>query len=165
MGMQEALAASVARRAKAVCGAAACLAAILGATIPATAFELITVAEAALPRGTPPSFEIRGSPAHLPTITVVSPHVGGGAVYSPLELKLDFHAFGGAAIDPDSVVITYIKQPNIDISPRIKPFITVHGIDIAQAEVPPGLHQFWIELKDTDGRIGGREFDVQVINK
>lgn len=163
MGMQGALAGSFACGRKLICSLAACFAAVFATTISATAFELITAAEAALPSGSPPSFEVRGSPARLPTITVEQPPLGGGAVYSPLELKLDFRAFGGAQIDPTSVVITYVKNPNIDISPRIKPFITASGIDIAQAEMPPGLHQFWIELKDTDGRIGGREFDIRVV--
>lgn len=169
MGMRKALTASLACGAKISCGVATCLAAVLAGALAlsasASAFELITVSEAALPPGTAPSFEVRGSPAQHPKITVVSPALGGGAVYSPVELKLDFRAFGGAAIDPGSVVITYIKSPNIDISPRIKPFITAAGIDIAQAEVPVGLHKFWIEVTDTDGRMSQREFDFQVISK
>jgi hypothetical protein len=163
MGKRIVLTASIASRARTVCCAAVGLAAFFAAASPAAAFQLITAAEAALPAGTVPSFEVRGSPTRLPSITVVVPHPGGGAVYSPFELRLDFRAFGGAAIDPDSVVVTYIKNPDIDISPRIKPFITAKGIDIAEAEVPPGLHKFWIEVKDTEGRAGGREFDFQVL--
>jgi len=125
--------------------------------------QLITPAEAALPPGAVPSFEVRGSPTRLPTITVGSPAPGGGAVYSPLVFKLTFRAYGGAKIDPDSVVVTYIKKPDIDITARIESFITADGIDIAQAAVPPGQHQFWIEVKDTDGRIAGREVDFQVL--
>lgn len=153
----------IAPRAKIIRGAAACLAAFFAAAGPAAAFELITPAEAALPSGTVPSFEVRGSPTRLPGITIVSPAPGAGAVYSPLDFKLSFRAFGGAAIDPSSVVVTYVKKPDIDITPRIKPFITAGGIDIAQAEVPPGTHQFWIKLKDTDGRVNGRQFDFQVV--
>ena len=65
-------------------------------------------------------------------------------------------------INPDTVVVTYLKQPAIDITQRIKPFITKDGISIPQADVPPGKHQFWIELKDKDGRIGGAEFSFQI---
>jgi len=125
--------------------------------------QLITTAEAALPPGAVPSFEVRGSPTRLPSITVAAPHPGGGAVYSPLDFKLTFRAFGGAKIDPESVVLTYIKKPDIDITARIKSFITADGIDIAQAAVPPGQHQFWIEVKDTDGRTAGHEIDFQVL--
>jgi hypothetical protein len=141
----------------------ACLAVCIAAAHPAAAFELITASEAALPPGTAPAFEVRGSPTRLPSVTVLSPPPGGGAVYAPLDFKLRFRAFGGAAIDPDSVVVTYIKQPDLDITPRIKAFITANGIDIAQAEVPPGVHQFWVRLRDTDGRVGDREFDFRVV--
>jgi len=141
---------------------AAGLALACAAAHPAEPVQLITPAEAALPAGAVPSFEVRGSPTRSPSITVNSPHPGGGAVYSPLDFKLTFRAYGGAKIDPDSVVVTYVKEPDIDITARIKPFLTADGIDIAQAEVPPGLHTFWIELKDTDGRSTGREVDFQV---
>jgi hypothetical protein len=143
--------------------AAVCLIVLSAVAYPAAPVQLITAAEAALPPGTVPSFEQRGSPTRLPRITIMSPAPGGGAVYSPLTFELRFLAFGGAAIDPDSVVVTYVKQTDIDITPRLKPYITESGIDIAQAAVPPGLHQFWIELKDTDGRRNGREFDFQVL--
>jgi hypothetical protein len=143
-------------------GAAASVA-FLAAARPALAFQLITIAEAALPPGSPPSFEVRGSPTRLPSIAVVSPPQGGGAVYSPLDFKVSFRAFGGAAIDPGLVVVTYIKNPDIDITPRIKTFITAGGIDIAQAQVPPGLHQFWIQVTDSDGRSSARGLDFQVI--
>jgi hypothetical protein len=60
------------------------------------------------------------------------------------------------------VVVTYLKEPAIDITQRIMPFITAQGIDVSQADVPPGKHQFWVELKDKDGRIGGAEFSFQI---
>jgi hypothetical protein len=142
--------------------AVACLAGIFSAATPAQAFQLITPAEAALPPAAIPAPELRGSPTRRPNITVARPAPDAGLVHSPLELKITFRAFGGAAIDLDSVVVTYLKQPAVDITQRIMPFITVGGIDIMQAEVPPGLHQFWIELKDKDGRIGGAEFGFQV---
>jgi hypothetical protein len=136
---------------------------LFAAARPARAFDLITPAEAALPPGSFPSLEVRGSPTRLPSVTVVSPLQGGGAVYSPLDLKLSFRAFGGATIDLDWVAVIYIKKPNIDITPRIKPFITAAGIHIAQAQVPPGLHQLWVGVKDTDGRSGGCALNFQVI--
>jgi hypothetical protein len=39
-------------------------------------------------------------------------------------MKLEFRAFGGSKIDPDSVVVTYLKDPAIDITQRITPFIS-----------------------------------------
>ena len=136
--------------------------AIVAMAAPAAAFELVTPAEAALPPGTQPTLDLRGSPTRGPLVTVVSPPPGAGLMHSPVDLKLQFRAFGGAEIDPNSVVVTYLKDPAIDITQRLTPFISAAGIAVSQAEVPPGKHQFWIKLKDKDGRIGGGEFSFQV---
>jgi hypothetical protein len=134
----------------------------LGTADIASAFELITPTEAALPAAPALNLELRGSPIRRPAVIVVSPPPAAGQLNSPLDLKLQFRAFGGATIDPSTVVITYLKAPAIDLTQRLTPFITAQGIDIQQAQVPPGKHQFWIELKDNQGRIGGGAFTFQV---
>jgi hypothetical protein len=141
---------------------AVCCIALFLAAIPAEAFQLITAEEAALPPGHAPALEFRGSPTRRPGVTVVSPPPNAGLLHSPLNLKVQFRAFGGAEIDPNSIVVTYLKDPAIDLTQRLTPFISAHGIDISQAEVPPGKHQIWVELRDKDGRIGGAEFVFQV---
>jgi hypothetical protein len=154
--------APIAALARTVRCTSAWLAVFLACTTCASAFELITPAEAGLPPGKVPSAAVRGSPTRRPSITVISPS-GAGATYSPVDFKVRFSAFAGAVIEPDTVVVTYVKQPEIDITPRIKAFITADGIDIARAEVPPGLHQLWIELKDSNGNFNGREVEFLVI--
>jgi hypothetical protein len=149
------------RRMSTLC-AVVLLAGFSAAAMPVEAFQLITPQEAALPDGTIPAVTLRGSPTRRPSVIVVWPSPDAGLVHSPLDLKLQFRAFGGAEIDPDSVVVTYLKVPAIDITQRIMPFITPGGVSISQAEVPPGRHQFWIELKDKDGRVGGTEFGFQI---
>jgi hypothetical protein len=134
----------------------------LDAGTPARAFQLITVEEASYPAATLPEVEIRGSPTRRPQIIVVSPPPNAGLVHSPLDLKLRFRAFGGTEIAPDSVVVTYLKNPLIDITQRIKSFIAQSGIDIMQAEVPPGLHKFLVRLKDKNGLPGQAEFSFEV---
>jgi hypothetical protein len=138
------------------------LALFLAAAGSANAFELVTQKEAALPAAPILNLDLRGSPTRRPAVIVVSPPPAAAQLSSPLDLKLQFRAFGGATIDPSTVVITYLKQPAIDLTQRLTPFITAQGIDIAQAQVPPGKHQFWIELKDNEGRIGGGAFSFQV---
>jgi hypothetical protein len=138
------------------------LALLLAAANSASAFELVTPKEAALPAAPVLSLDLRGSPTRRPAVIVVSPPPAAAQLSSPLDLKLEFRAFGGASIDPSTVVITYLKQPAIDLTQRLTPFITAQGINIPQAQVPPGKHQFWIELKDNEGRIGGGAFSFQV---
>jgi hypothetical protein len=138
------------------------LALLLAAANATSAFELVTQKEAALPAAPVLSLDLRGSPTRRPAVIVVSPPPAAAQLSSPLDLKLQFRAFGGASIDPSTVVITYLKQPAINLTQRLTPFITAQGISIPQAQVPPGKHQFWIELKDNEGRIGGGAFSFQV---
>jgi hypothetical protein len=142
--------------------AVACVSGFFAATMPAEAFQLITPEEAALPAAAIPTPQLRGSPTRRPIVIVVWPSPDAGFVHSPFDLKLRFRAFGGAEIDRDSVVVTYLKQQPIDITQRIMPFITADGIEVSRAEVPPGRHEFWIELKDKDGRVGEAEFGFKV---
>ncbi len=135
---------------------------LLGPAPASQALELVTPDEAALPAAAAPSLVMRGSPLRRPSVLVVSPPPDAGLVHSPIELKLRFHAFGGAVIDPESVVVTYLKRPAIDVTQRIEPFITADGVTIDKVEMPPGAHQFWVEVKDKSGRVGAAELSFQV---
>lgn len=136
---------------------------VLGAFIPpADALQLISAQEAALPTGDIPELVLRGSPVRRPHVSVVSPASSTSLVSSPLRLKMNFQAFGGAKVDPESIVVIYKKTPAIDITQRIRAFIGEDGIDVPDAEVPPGLHNFRIQLKDKNGRVGAADFGFQV---
>jgi hypothetical protein len=86
----------------------------------------------------------------------------GEALHSPAHLQLTFESFGGAKIDPDSVKVTYLKTPNVDLTPRVKSFVQVSGIDIPDAQLPVGDHMVRVDIKDSDGRIGSTSFVVKV---
>jgi hypothetical protein len=147
---------ATARQAWAWCGA-------LTLATPARAVQLVTDAEAALPPSTHmPELASRGGPTRRPSIVVVSPAPSAGVVRSPLALKIKLRAFGGAKIDPDTILVTYEKTPLIDITQRIIGFISADGIDVPDAQVPAGSHDFRIEVKDSAGRLGAMEFSFQV---
>ena len=86
-----------------------------------------------------------------PAIEQVSPPEAK-SVTSPLPLKINFLARNNASIDKDSVKVTYIKTPAVDLTPRVKPSLTPEGIDMKQAEIPPGTHVIRIDVKDSQGR-------------
>lgn len=44
------------------------------------------------------------------------------------------------------------ESPNVDLTPRVKPFAKPTGIDISEAEVPPGEHLVRVEIHDSEGR-------------
>jgi hypothetical protein len=114
------------------------------------AFELIKAEEAKLPAATG-DLMTRGI-TRGPAIKVVSPDLSSGPLKSPLNLKLAFEPRGGAKIDAASLKVNYLKATPIDLLPRIKSGVTESGIDLANAEIPPGEHAIQITLQDSEGR-------------
>jgi hypothetical protein len=117
---------------------------------PSEAFQLVTDGEAALPddlKGVR-----RGGVTLGPDIIFISPSPEAGLIRSPLSLTVKFKAHGGAHIDPTSILITYMKVPRIDITQRVSPFVQSDGVQIETAELPPAVHRFRFDVRDTDGR-------------
>jgi hypothetical protein len=138
-----------------------CCFGLAAAATPGRAIELVTPREAALPADQGISF-CRCGTTRDPTVIVVSPAPGAGAVHSPIDLNVKFVAHGGARIDPDSVLLIYKKTPEINITSRIKSYVGADGLEVPDAEVPPGEHQFRIQVKDSNGLARAVDFSIQV---
>lgn len=119
------------------------------ASTQAYAAPLITAKEAKLPDAAG-SLNTRGI-SRGPGIKVISPEAGA-QTKGPFDFKVDFEPRGGATIDKSSVKVTYMKSPTVDLTPRLKTSVSDTGIDMKNAEIPPGEHQVKISVKDTDGR-------------
>jgi hypothetical protein len=135
-------------------------AALTAGTMPAKAAQvLITAEEAALP---PPKGAVateRRGITRGPKVDVVTP---AGELRSPTRFQLKFEPYGGAKIDPESVKITYMRTPNVDLTPRVKSFVQPTGIDMPEVELPVGEHMVRVDVKDTDGRAGTTSFVLKV---
>jgi hypothetical protein len=83
-------------------------------------------------------------------------------VHSPMHLQLKFESYGGAKIDPNSVKVTYMRTPNVDLTGRVKPFVQPTGIDIPDVLIPVGDHMVRVEIRDSDGRFGSTSFVLKV---
>lgn len=94
-----------------------------------------------------------------PRIELVQP---GETSSSPMRFQLKFQSFGGARINTDSLRVTYLKIPEIDITPRVRPFAHAAGIDIPDAEIPTGEHYIRAEVKDSEGRVKISVFVLKV---
>lgn len=126
------------------------------------ATQLITEEEAKLP---PPKGAVAADRRGIlrgPKVEFVSP---GDSVSSPLRLQLKFESFGGAKIDPDSVKMTFLRTPNVDLTSRVKPFVHADGINMLDAELPPGDYTVRVDIKDSDGRPGTAIFTLKVAPK
>lgn len=129
---------------------------------PSRATQLITDEEARLP---PPKGAIAADRRGImrgPKVEFVSP---GDSVSSPLHLQLKFESFGGAKIDPGSVKVIFLRTPNVDLTPRIKPFVQADGLNMEDAEMPPGEYAVRVDIKDSDGRPGTAIFTLKVAPK
>ena len=101
----------------------------------------------------------RGTPTRGPDLTVQSPQ---GAVASPFALRVVFTPHNGARIDPDSVTVTLLTKPEVDLTKRVRPFISARGVEFGQAEAPRGQYKIKIELTDDAGHIGATTVNLQV---
>jgi hypothetical protein len=130
----------------------------------ARAFVFITEQEAALPNADAVrQLDMRGI-TRGPKIHVLSPAPDAGVVRSPVNLLLKFETYGGAAIDPLSVKVTYLKTPAINLTQRISTSVTPSGIEVHAAETPPGTHYIRVEVKDSAGRVGSIIFPLMIAN-
>jgi hypothetical protein len=83
--------------------------------------------------------------------------------HSPLHLQLKFESFGGSKIDPASLRVTYLRNPNVDLTERVRSFASMSGLDMPDAELPPGDHLIRVDIKDSDGRVGTTSFLLKVL--
>ena len=122
------------------------------------AAPLITAKEAALPAAT--KVVTRGI-SRGPSIKFVNP-TAGSTVSSPFDLRIAFEPRGDSKVDVNSVKVTYLKFPYVDLTPRLKSAITASGINFQNAEVPAGEHAVKLSVQDTEGRETNAEFNLIV---
>lgn len=125
---------------------------------------LITPDEAKLDAGTSGDLTFRAGVSRGPTITVVSPKSSDAGLQSPIRLQLKFDGRSGAQVDADSLKLFYTKKQAIDLTDRVKQFVSPAGMEVPEASVPPGTHTLRAEIKDKDGRASSVTFTVKVTN-
>jgi len=123
--------------------------AVLSLSCVVCAAPLISAQEAALPAASG-TLATRGI-SRGPGVKLASPEADTPTA-APFDLKVNFEARGDAKIDPNSVKVTYMKSPPVDLTPRLKKSISASGIDLNKAEVPPGTHTIRVSVKDSEGR-------------
>jgi hypothetical protein len=136
----------------------------LGTAHTASAFQLITNDEAQLPAAPVVQVATRGL-TRGPTVDQVAPAPDAMTPNGVLEFDVTFAPHNGATIDPSKVRVTYLKQPEIDLTQRLKAYITPKGIDAKDVTVPPGTHMIRIEVTDSDGRSTSQIMKIQVASK
>ena len=121
--------------------------------------RLITPEEARLPAPAATSGQTRNITRGPGIDPVAPPPVGVGG---PFRLAVKFKPRNRVAVDPATVRFTYRRDPAVDLTPRIKPFVTADGIEAPAVIVPPGTHILEIEATDKEGRTGRGQITLTV---
>jgi hypothetical protein len=143
-----------------ICRVTGAVFAALVFSAPAVALQLITASEAALPPE--PSVGHDRGISRGPTVIVISPAPGTGMLKSPVNLKVRFESHGGTWIDTDSVLLTYLRKPAVDLTQRVRAYIVPSGIEVDDAEVPPGTHTLRVDVTDSNGHTGWADITFTV---
>ena len=110
---------------------------------------LVNSQEAALP---PAAMSSAGrSITRGPAIRQISPD-GAVAANKPFDLHVQFAGRGGEKINPASAQIAILRGSNVNITDRVKPYITANGIEMPAAMVPPGTYVLQVTVSDAGGR-------------
>ncbi|MDR3435862.1 hypothetical protein [Telmatospirillum sp.] len=125
----------------------------------AAATTLITDDEAKRPNDTQTS-ATRGI-TRGPSIRYDAPPAGPAA-HAPFDFHVQFEAHGGATIDPSHIKVTYLKVPSVDLTERLRPYISADGINMPKAQVPSGEHPLRVEVEDSDGRSSEQMISLKV---
>jgi len=123
---------------------------------------LITPEEAKLPNAVNADLSFRAGVTRGPALVLLAPKSDAN-VQSPIHLELRFQGHGGAEIELNTLRVVYIKNPVVDLTSRLKTFALPTGINVLEAEVPPGAHAIRAEIKDKDGRVGFLNFTLNVM--
>lgn len=149
-------------RNRSLTGGAVLLAIVAAQPTRSLAAPLITTEEAELP---PQKGAIKNSARGVtrgPKIEVPKEESAGGRT-SPTRFLVKFQAFGGSSVDLEGLKVTYLKSPLVDLTPRVRPFAQSNGIDMPDAELPPGEHLLRIDIKDSEGRTASTSLLLKVV--
>jgi hypothetical protein len=118
---------------------------------------LIRPEEASLPPAPVPSST--RAITRKPEVILISPVV---SVSSPFELRIKFRAHGGSRIEPNSFRLIYLKSPNVDLTNRVRRYVTAQGVEMSGAEAPAGQHAIRAMISDSENREGSTVFTLNV---
>jgi hypothetical protein len=84
-------------------------------------------------------------------------------VVPPIHIDVAFVPKEGHTIDFKTLKVTYLKLFDIDITDRLKPYITPTGLHSDNAKLPPGDHTIEISVKDDAGHGTTALFSFKVL--
>ena len=98
-----------------------------------------------------------------PQIDVVRP--GSGEIgQQPVEIDVEFDkSKDGAEPNMSTLKVRYIKFFSIDITDRVKPYLTGNRIHAPEAQFPKGDHTVELYVEDTQGKASSKVIEFKVL--
>lgn len=131
-----------------------------GAAVDAAPLKLITEEEARMEPYAGAMMMMRAMGG--PVIKVVRPDQADGqqvpVLGRPVHISVRFEPLSNAKVDMASLKVVYLKLWGIDITDRLKPYVSGEAIDAPEADIPPGEHSIRVDIKDTSGRQSSQVF-------
>lgn len=131
---------------------------------PVATVQLMTDEEAALPERKQ-QLGFAGAPADTGPAILIRKPGDGVSVAAGFPLVIQFSAATGRTIDPGSIRLVCLKQPLVDLTPRIRPYASEKGVSIDRVTLPPGLYRLRVSLADSRGDTSEREFSLTVTGR
>lgn len=127
---------------------------------------LITPKEAAMApakeRGLEGEIPVAAESDMGPKIEVIKP-VQGASAKPPVEVEIKFVA-KSSPVDPASLTVSVVKLINIDITDRVRTYVTASGIHVPAAQLPSGKHTVRISIADQDGLRSVKDVTFEVLD-
>ncbi|MBX3343967.1 MAG: hypothetical protein KF806_01520 [Nitrospira sp.] len=126
---------------------------------------LITPQEAAAPAAESPGgiiLDVGRQESNLgPTIEILKP-TDGGKASGPIEIQINFVPKTGP-VDVNSLKVTVVKFLSIDITDRLREYVSASGIQVKEAKIPAGKHIVRISVADAQGVRSIKEIEFEVL--
>ena len=128
----------------------------------ADTLQLVTDQEAAAA----PEFRTRGPgpalPKDGPVIKILQP-AATGEVATPFPLEIEFEPrAGGSPARMETLKVTYLKLIELDITERVRPYITANRVMVKECNIPQGRHRVRISVADRDGKVTAEVIEMRV---
>ncbi len=133
------------------------------ASSPAPLLLLVSQSELdALPTDTVVAWSTKPTSPEGPLIEIASP-IHNGTYEGPFPIKVEFlPGPKGYEVDIATLKLEYKKAWGIDITDRVRDFVTGTVIDVKESELPRGRHTVEIEIADTHKNLSRQIFTVTV---
>jgi hypothetical protein len=122
--------------------------------------NLLSAKEAAQPAGKTYGFGARER-SDGPSIVVESP-AQDGKESQIAGLRIKFAPESGNGVDLSTLKVECLKDKPIDLTLRLKPYVTRQGIHLEKFKAPAGSYRFRVSVADYMGRFSEKEFTVNV---